>query len=238
MRIESLMISISKEQYLGLEDKHLVYFKNEADNCVFMADKDAIAALQKLCEDALKKGIELTVASAHRSFYRQFKIFDDKFKGKRAVLDENELPQDISNLTDEEKVRAIMRFSAVPGLSRHHFGTDFDIYAKNLLPAGKTLELTSREYNKDNYFYPLGQYLANNLQRFGFSRPYTGKGRIAYEPWHISYTKKATEYLMAYDIMEVIAYLSSFHEPWVKYAINYAKDCYHEILGENYDTRS
>ncbi len=224
---------ISKEQYLGLEDKHLAYLKNGSDNFVCMAEKEAIMALQKLCEDAFNHGIELCVASAHRSFYKQFKIFDDKFYGKRQVLDENEMPLDIMSLTDEEKVRAIMRFSAVPGFSRHHFGTDFDIYAKNLLPDSKKLELTAREYEKGSYFYPLGQYLAGNLNRFGFSRPYTGKGRIAYEPWHISYTKKATEYLKAYDVRETIAYLSSFHEPWVKYAICIAKDSYHELLGAN-----
>lgn len=222
---------ISTEQFLGLDDSKLVNFKDDPSRLiVLMADRDAAKALGALFSDAYDKGFELRIASAYRSFYKQFKIFDDKFNGKRPVLDANEEVMDISKLSDDLKVMEIIRFSAIPGFSRHHFGTDFDVYAKNLLPQGKELELTAREYKKGNYFYSLGQYLGNNLQKFGFSRPYNGKGTIAFEPWHISFTKKAEEFKQAFKVDDAVEYLSEYKEPWVKFAVEYAKEHYKELL--------
>ena len=221
----------TNEQILGIDDSKLVNFKDDPRRMsVLMADRDAAKALGPLFMDAYEKGFELRIASAYRSFYKQFKIFDYKFKGKRAVLDKDENPIDISTLSDEQKVLEIVRFSAIPGFSRHHFGTDFDVYAINLLPEGKDLELTAREYAKGNYFYSLGQYLGQNLPKFGFIRPYNGKGTIAYEPWHISYAKKADEFLKAFDLDYALQYLTSFNEPWVKFAAEYAKEHYKDLL--------
>ncbi|MCI7252327.1 MAG: M15 family metallopeptidase [Succinatimonas sp.] len=223
----------TKEQLIGLDDSKLVNIKDDPRRMsVLMCDREAAKALPDLFSDAFDKGFELRIASAYRSFYKQFKIFDDKFKGKRPVLDENENPMDISSLSDEQKVLEIIRFSAIPGFSRHHFGTDFDIYAVNLLPEGKQLELTAREYQKGNYFYKLGQYLSQNLNKFGFKRPFNGKGTIAYEPWHISFSKKADECIDAFPVDFALEYLSSFNEPWVKYAVSYAKEHYKELLAK------
>lgn len=221
----------TKEQLIGLDDSKLVNIKDDPRRMsVLMCDREAAKVLPDLFSDAFDKGFELRIASAYRSFYKQFKIFDDKFKGKRPVLDENENPIDISTLSDEQKVLEILRFSAVPGFSRHHFGTDFDIYAVNLLPEGKHLELTAREYQKGNYFYKLGQYLAQNLNKFGFKRPFNGKGTIAFEPWHISYSKRADECLREFSPDFALEYLLSFNEPWVSYAAAYAKEHYRELL--------
>lgn len=223
----------TKEQLIGLDDSKLVNIKDDPRRMsVLMCDRDAAKALPDLFSDAFDKGFELRIASAYRSFYKQFKIFDDKFKGKRPVLDANENPMDISSLSDEQKVLEIIRFSSIPGFSRHHFGTDFDIYAVNLLPEGKQLELTAREYQKGNYFYKLGQYLSQNLNKFGFKRPFNGKGTIALEPWHISFSKKADECIDAFPVDFALEYLISFNEPWVKYAVSYAKEHYKELLAK------
>ena len=91
----------TNEQILGIDDSKLVNFKDDPRRMsVLMADRDAAKALGPLFMDAYEKGFELRIASAYRSFYKQFKIFDDKFKGKRAVLDKDENPIDISNLSD------------------------------------------------------------------------------------------------------------------------------------------
>lgn len=223
----------TKEQLIGLDDSKLVNIKDDPRRMsVLMCDRDVAKALPDLFSDAFDKGFELRIASAYRSFYKQFKIFDDKFKGKRPVLDANENPMDISSLSDEQKVLEIIRFSAIPGFSRHHFGTDLDIYAVNLLPEGKQLELTAREYQKGNYFYKLGQYLSQNLNRFGFKSPFNGKGTIAFEPWHISFSKKADECIDSFPVDFALEYLSSFNEPWVKYAVSYAKEHYKELLAK------
>ena len=223
----------TKEQVIGLDDSKLVNIKDDPRRMsVLMCDRDAAKALPDLFSDAFDKGFELRIASAYRSFYKQFKIFDDKFKGKRPVLDANENTMDISSLSDEQKVLEIIRFSSIPGFSRHHFGTDFDIYAVNLLPEGKQLELTAREYQKGNYFYKLGQYLSQNLNKFGFKRPFNGKGTNAFEPWHISFSKKADECIDAFPVDFALEYLLSFNEPWVKYAVSYAKEHYKELLAK------
>ena len=223
----------TKEQLIGLDDSKLVNIKDDPRRMsVLMCDRDAAKALPDLFSDAFDKGFELRIASAYRSFYKQFKIFDDKFKGKRPVLDANENPMDISSLSDEQKVLEIIRFSSIPGFSRHHFGTDFDIYAVNLLPEGKQLELTAREYQKGNYFYKLGQYLSQKLNKFGFKRPFNGKGTSAFEPWHISFSKKADECIDAFPVDFALEYLISFNEPWVKYAVSYAKEHYKELLAK------
>ena len=203
----------TKEQLIGLDDSKLVNIKDDPRRMsVLMCDRDVAKALPDLFSDAFDKGFELRIASAYRSFYKQFKIFDDKFKGKRPVLDANENPMDISSLSDEQKV--------------------LDIYAVNLLPEGKQLELTAREYQKGNYFYKLGQYLSQNLNKFGFKRPFNGKGTIAFEPWHISFSKKADECIDAFPVDFALEYLSSFNEPWVKYAVSYAKEHYKELLAK------
>ena len=159
---------ITKEQFLGLDDSKLVNFKDDPKRMlVLLGDRDAVKALGPLFADAYDNGFEIKIASAYRSFYKQFKIFDDKFNGKRPVLDANEEPMDISSLSDEQKVLEIVRFSAIPGFSRHNFGTDFDIYASNLLPEGKQLELTAREYQKGSYFYKNEWERIDNIFSFG-----------------------------------------------------------------------
>ena len=223
---------ITRDQFLGLDDSKLVNFKDDPKRMlVLLGDRDAVKALGPLFADAYDNGFEIKIASAYRSFYKQFKIFDDKFNGKRPVLDENEEPMDISSLSAEQKVLEIVRFSAIPGFSRHHFGTDFDIYASNLLPEGKQLELTAREYQQGNYFYKFDIYLKNALNKFGFVRPYTGKNSMGFEPWHISFEKRASEYLNVFKLEDAVEYLSSFNESWVPYAVEYAKTHYKDLIG-------
>lgn len=211
---------------LGLDESRLV----KLCDTDLLADSDAAAALSELIKKALSDGFSLDVASAYRSFSRQCAIFDAKWKGLRPVLDQNEHPIDISSLSHAEKVAAICRFSAIPGFSRHHFGTDFDIYSKSLLPAGENLKLTAYEYEKGSYFYSLGLWLFENLNSFGFVRPYSGQN-MGYEPWHISYEKKAQQYLNAFSFDAAVDVLLKTSFPWAKPCVDFAKDNYKALLG-------
>ena len=92
--------------------------------------------------------------------------------GRLPILDAHEQPLNPIPEDGGERLRAILRFSALPGCSRHHWGADFDIFAPNLLPEKQSLQLTAKEYEQGSYFYELGQYLRANLSRFGFVRPY------------------------------------------------------------------
>ncbi len=222
-------INIDRNQYLGLSDQGLVAFLLQESVLGFPA---ALEQLAKLFAAARRDGFELAVASGWRSFERQLKIFDEKFRGLRPVLDAQEQPLDLSSLPDNfEKVAAITKFSALPGFSRHHFGTDFDIFAPNLLPAGQKLELTASEYQPGSYFYSLGRWLESNLHLYGFARPFTGAGLIAYEPWHISHLQSAELFFKAFKLGEAVSYLRSLSYNWADDAALFAEKYGFQLLG-------
>lgn len=147
--------------------------------------KSSFLALQEAAKEA---GFNLKIASGFRSFERQSLIWNNKYSGKTPLLDKNESPLCASKLSELEKLYTILHWSALPGASRHHWGTDFDIYDPTLLPHGEKLQLTCTEYQSSGYFFELSNWLSDNMLRFGFYRPYqTYQGGVANEPWHISF---------------------------------------------------
>ncbi|USD65950.1 M15 family metallopeptidase [Vibrio sp. SCSIO 43136] len=148
-------------------------------------------ALTQLHQQAQSAGFELAIASGFRDFFRQKLIWDNKFSGKRPLLDSQSRPVDANTLSAQEKVTTIMRWSALPGASRHHWGTDFDIYAKNCLPEGQNLVLEPWEY-LDGHQHSFYQWLKEAIRPLGFFFPYDqDRGGVAAEPWHISYAPVA-----------------------------------------------
>lgn len=140
-----------------------------------------------LQQAAKQSGFNLQIASGFRNFERQSLIWNNKYSGKSIILDKNELPLDSSCMSELEKLLAILHWSALPGTSRHHWGTDFDIYDPDLLPSKQKLKLTKSEYLQD-YFLEFNHWITNNMANFGFYRPYQfDMGGVAIEPWHISY---------------------------------------------------
>lgn len=169
---------------VGLKDHHLVPLAEPGHRLQAEA-KQAFMAMQAA---ATIDGFQLMPASSFRSFERQLAIWNGKFDGTRPLLDAHSQPLDSQRLSEAERVNAILRWSALPGTSRHHWGTDIDIYDPSLLPPGAKLKLEPWEYEKEGYFYPLSQWLANNMARFGFYLPFAQPSRgVAVEPWHLSY---------------------------------------------------
>ncbi|HDU2649150.1 TPA: M15 family metallopeptidase [Yersinia enterocolitica] len=151
---------------------------------------DAFLAMQLAAKVA---GFDLQPASTFRDFDRQLAIWNGKFRGERPVLDKDSQPIDISQLDAASRCEAILRWSALPGASRHHWGSDLDIYDPSLLPLEAKLQLEPWEYQLDGYFYPLTQWLDAHMAEFGFYRPFsTDTGGVAAEPWHLSYRPLAT----------------------------------------------
>lgn len=137
---------------------------------------------------AKQSGFNLQIASGFRSFERQCLIWNNKFSGKTPLLDKNESLLLTEQLSELQKVIAILHWSALPGASRHHWGSDFDIYDPDLIPKGKKLQLTCDEYQPSGYFFELDQWLTENMGQFDFNRPYQiYQGGVAAEPWHLSY---------------------------------------------------
>lgn len=157
-----------------------------------------LAPLQSLAQRAAQQGFELGVVSGFRSFKRQLAIWNAKAEGLRPVLDDFNQPVDLSALNDLQCVEAIMRFSALPGASRHHWGCDIDIYDRAGLIAGQTVQLLPSESEPGGMFFPFHQWLDSLLAAQdceGFYRPYdVDRGGIAIEPWHFSYAPVAVHY--------------------------------------------
>ncbi|TMP49750.1 M15 family metallopeptidase, partial [Pseudoalteromonas sp. S1612] len=82
-------------------------------------------------QSAVKKaGFDLTIASSYRDFNRQSIIWNNKFLGIRPVFNKQQEVVDLTKLSDIDKCIAIMLYSALPGASRHHLGTDLDVFEK------------------------------------------------------------------------------------------------------------
>ncbi|WP_372765433.1 M15 family metallopeptidase [Litorivivens sp.] len=157
----------------------------------------AAAALQRLQLSASKAGFDLQPVSCFRSFERQLAIWNQKAGGQRPVLDSSGNPLRRDELDDWAWVQAILRWSALPGASRHHWGSDLDVYDAAAVPADYAVQLTPDEVNVGGPFAALHEWLDARIAEGsseGFFRPYAfDSGGVAPERWHLSYAPIAAE---------------------------------------------
>jgi len=169
----------------------------------FAIHRDAEADFKRLQEAAQAAGFDLQVISSFRSFQAQEKIWNAKAQGLRPLLDTQGNILDYSQLSPLERLYAILRWSALPGASRHHWGTDLDVYDALSIPAaGYQIQLTAQESTR--YFAAFHEWLDARIvgqQSFGFYRPYAEDlGGVAPEPWHLSYFPIAHGYTQALSL--------------------------------------
>lgn len=196
------MIDQTKRQLLGL-DESLLVFSPEL-NC--RLHPETLAAVLDLRARAANFGFDLRIASSFRSFERQLLIWNNKALGLRPVLDSSGEPLDIHRLNEREKVFAILRWSALPGASRHHWGTDLDVYGAVDIDPDYQVQLTVAETQTGGPFADFHRWLDGQLQKNShqFYRPYAQDlGGVAPEPWHLSYAPLAKNYaqLFTRDIL-------------------------------------
>lgn len=184
-------------QLTGQDGSVLAPINNQPNApCLHQAVLADFAALQQAASQA---GFTLMVASGYRSFARQLAIWNGKFNGEKPVLDADSQPLDITQLSDDARVKAILRWSALPGASRHHWGTDLDVYDKRALAPHQRLALTPPEYD-DGPQAAFSQWLKTHAPQWGFFLPYAeGKGGVAREPWHISHIATSATLLSAFS---------------------------------------
>jgi LAS superfamily LD-carboxypeptidase LdcB len=187
--------SLIQKQALGLDASALCEWR-QGDKC-FLIHKEIVDPLTRLQEDARQAGFNLQIVSAYRDFSRQLAIWNAKATGKRPLLDSegNILAFDV--LSNEEKLFAILRWSAIPGLSRHHWGTDFDIYDANQMHL-EDVQLVPQEVEGSGPCAAMHDWLTGQIahnQSYQFYRPYQfDSGGIAPEKWHLSYLPLAKSY--------------------------------------------
>jgi LAS superfamily LD-carboxypeptidase LdcB len=158
----------------------------------------AVDALEALRAAAAADGIDLHPVSGFRDFWRQLAIWNDKYSGVRALLDARSVPLDAAGLDPAQRVAAIMNWSALPGASRHHWGSDFDVIDRSALEPGTRVELLSADYGPGGRYERLADWLAVHAEKYGFFRPYDqDRGGVRPEPWHLSFAPVAGPALAA-----------------------------------------
>jgi LAS superfamily LD-carboxypeptidase LdcB len=137
---------------------------------------------------AAADGIDLLPQSAFRDFARQLDIWNGKFRGERPLYDAAGAELDVSALSPAARIDAILLWSALPGASRHHWGTDLDLVDGNALVPGSRAKLTGDEFASGGPFVHLVRWLDVHAPRFGFFRPFQGmRSGVQPEPWHFSF---------------------------------------------------
>ena len=109
------------------------------------------------------------------------------------MLDALGQPLQAQALSTEQRVAAILNWSALPGASRHHWGTEIDVLDAAALPAGSAPQLLCSEFAPGACFERLAAWLDSDaLHDYGFYRPYAQwRGGVQPEPWHLSYAPLA-----------------------------------------------
>ncbi|MCS6947917.1 MAG: M15 family metallopeptidase, partial [Steroidobacteraceae bacterium] len=178
------------------------------------AQPDAAAALLRMRAAAARDGLDLTPASGYRDFARQRAIWNAKYRGERKLLDRDGRPVEHAALAPQELIGTILLWSSLPGASRHHWGTDFDLIDMVAVRVRRAVQpdwqpqLLPEEFAPGAVFGPLAAWLDRNAARFGFFRPYRiDAGGVLPEPWHLSYAPLAVPALERFSIDDLRAAL-------------------------------
>lgn len=170
-------------QLTGRTDQHIHWYSKSIG-----LHHEVVEPWSNMVDAAKQDGFNLVIASGYRSFDRQLSIWNRKYNGELSVRDIDNQLLDITKLAPEEQIKTILTFSALPGTSRHHWGTDLDFYDPSSLSEEQSLQLEPWEYKTSGPFALLSAWLNENAQKFGFYFPYDKyRGGIACEPWHLSY---------------------------------------------------
>lgn len=161
--------------------------KYTAKSNIYM-HREAYASFERMHAAAAADGIRLHILSATRNFEYQRSIWEAKWTGARLVGGKN-LGQ--SSMAPPEKAKTILRYSSMPGTSRHHWGTDIDL---------NDLENSYFESGEGKKVY---DWLVAHAHEYGFCQPYSPKGSqrpngYEEEKWHWSFMPVASRYLAAY----------------------------------------
>lgn len=160
--------------------------------------REALAAFEAMYLAALEEGIRLRIVSAGRNFERQKQIWEAKWTGRTLVEGGINLAETVADPV--ERAMRILRFSSMPGTSRHHWGTDIDL---------NHLENSWFEHGEGARIYA---WLQTHAPTFGFCQPYTSKGDhrpygYEEEKWHWTFmpisqplTELAAKYLRDEDV--------------------------------------
>jgi len=139
--------------------------------------REARDAFVRMHGAAASEGISLTALSATRTFGHQASIWNRKWNGAQRM-----------GMAPVDRALDILRFSSMPGSSRHHWGTDVDMHS-----------LEPGDFVQGEGARTLA-WLRTHAKDFGFVEVYTPESdRPGYQPeaWHWSYAPLSVPFLQA-----------------------------------------
>jgi len=137
---------------------------------------------------AADDGIDIAIVSGFRDFDAQARIWNLKFRGERPLYGRDGVPRDPASMTADQLIDAILCWSALPGASRHHWGSELDVIDRAAMPEGYRVRLLPEEAAAGGVFFRMHEWLSARMTAYGFFRPYrTDRGGVAAEPWHLSH---------------------------------------------------
>jgi LAS superfamily LD-carboxypeptidase LdcB len=167
---------------------------------------DAVTPFKGLRRAAEGAGFDLVAISSFRDFEQQLAIWNGKFNGERPLNDANGVPVAAASLTPDQRVDAILLWSALPGASRHHWGTDVDLIDRKAASSGYRAQLVPAEFAAGGPFAALAEWLEAHAAHFGFFRPFKGRrSGVQPEPWHYSFAPIAepARKRLSIDVLQV-----------------------------------
>jgi LAS superfamily LD-carboxypeptidase LdcB len=185
-------ITPSKDYLTGRKNPYINYTKS-----MHVKAYDAYLDMHKC---ALKQGINIQIVSGYRSFERQLKIWNYKYKAYKSY-----------NLTELEIIEKVATYSAIPGTSRHHWGTEIDIVDS---AANKPVRgfLITENYEENGTYHKMHLWLEENAHLFGFYMVYTkdeNRTGFRHEPWHFSYQPVSSYYLKCFSKLNLLESIKS-----------------------------
>jgi LAS superfamily LD-carboxypeptidase LdcB len=169
-------------------------------------------ALESLSRAAKADGVDCWARSGHRSLRQQRYLWNARYRGQEDVrwTDGRRAPLD-ATMSPEERVRQILGYTAFPGTSRHHWGTDVDIaqsygdHCADLLlsraagSGGEGGANGGATSPREADCLPVQRWLAEHAAEYGWCLVYdVGRGGFQPEPWHWSYLSFAVPALARY----------------------------------------
>ena len=179
---------MNSAELTGLRQTHIV----EVGEPRCLLHRHTVQPFAELRRAAAGAGFDLRPQSSFRDFSRQLAIWNGKFSGERPVYDAQGDLLDVAAMTPDERVSAILLWSALPGASRHHWGTDLDLIDAAAIASDYRVQLSAAEFAAGGPFAPLAEWLDEHAARYGFFRPFRGVlSGVQAEPWHFSFAPVA-----------------------------------------------
>lgn len=163
---------------------------------------------EKMLIAAKKDGFKPYIVSSYRNYNHQKRIWDNKYIRYTKT----------QKLSPEKAIEKIIRYSTIPGTSRHHWGTDFDVVDGSRGVVDNPLH--EKHFNSGGVYHEFKLWMNQYADSFGFHEVYTNnpdrKG-FNYEPWHFSYSPMACEMLREYMQRDVIQKIQASNIQGAKY---------------------